>query len=557
MAEQAVDLRSTLSTLRRHRRALSAVAALGAAAGVCWVFLWPPQYSSTSQVLLPPVQSAQDSSGQTTRDVDTTIRVASSEVVIGPAGKTLKPPMPATALSRHVTVTALSTDVLQIEGTANTPKSAQEIASAVANAEVTYVTESSSSLTAAQQAELASRRKDLQSSLDKVNEQIDKTTARKRLESPSTAQGQADAAALAQLTSEQANLVLQLDQVKSRAAGVQPTAGASIIQAASPAKRAGLVSQFILFGAVGALAAFAVVALLVLSFARRDRRVRYRDEIADAVGSAVIASVRTRVPKTVAGWRSLLEDYDPGTVDAWALRQALRQLESEESVTGPRRTGQRDAKVRHPLSVTVVTLSDDGRGLAVGPQLAAYAASVGIRTRLVAAQGHDTAAPLWAACSGAGDREVRPGLLVSTGGAEQDSAELTVVIAVVDRHEPRLQDLPDSSVTILALAPGTATPEDLARTAVTADDAGMRIAGVVVADPDALDRTTGRLLQHERSQQVPLPTRLTGMGTPSSATTAPASSSGNAARSSGGRSGGAARGNPGRSGGSSSRRRRG
>ena len=40
------------------------------------------------------------------------------------------------------------------------------------------------------------------------------------------------------------------------------------------------------------------------------------------------------------------------------------------------------------------------------------------------------------------------------------------------------------------------------------DEAGRRIQGVVVTDPDNFDRTSGRLLQRDRVQQIPLPTRL-------------------------------------------------
>jgi capsular polysaccharide biosynthesis protein len=551
MSEQAVDLRSTLSILRRNRRPLLGAATVGAAAGVCAALLWPPLYTSSSLVLLPP---AQDGSGQAiTRDVETTIRVASSEVVMAPAGKDLTPAVSARRLAKRVEVTAPTTDVIQIQARDETPQGAQTIARAVAKSEVRYATAASSSLTAAQQAALANRRKDLQSSLDRVNTEIDKTTARKMGEDPSSAQGKADAAALAQLTAQQANLVLQLDQVKSTAAGVKPTGGASIIQAASPAKRPGLIGRYVLSGFLGLLAAIALASVLVVSFARRDRRVRYRDQIADAVGSTVIASVRSHVPKTVAGWHTLLEGYDPGTVDTWALRQALRQLEAEEAATRPRRPGQAGAKVRHPLSITVVSLSNDQRGLAVGPQLAAYAASTGIRTRLVAAQGHESAASLWAACSGKDEVEIRPNLLVSTSHREQDDAELTILLAVLDHDHPQLQEVPETSVTVLALSPGTATAEDLARAAVTSDDAGMRITGVVVVDPDPLDRTTGRLLQRERSQQVPLPTRLTGMNTAASGAAGPAAR-GSTTRGSSGRNK-SGRGNSGRSGGSGSRRR--
>jgi hypothetical protein len=64
---------------------------------------------------------------------------------------------------------------------------------------------------------------------------------------------------------------------------------------------------------------------------------------------------------------------------------------------------------------------------------------------------------------------------------------------------------------VLAIASGAASAEDLARVAVRADDAGRRIDALVVADPDDLDRTTGRLLHRERAQQVALPGRLTGL----------------------------------------------
>ena len=253
-----------------------------------------------------------------------------------------------------------------------------------------------------------------------------------------------------------------------------------------------------------------LAAIVLLLRSRRDRKLRYRDEIADALGSPVIASVRSRVPRAAAGWTSLLEDYTPGTVDAWALRQALHQLVLDGSPVG-RPLAERGEGVEHTaMTITVITLSDDPRGLAMGPQLAAYAASSGIPTALVAGQRHESAASLWAAFSQGRD-EVRPGLLVDAHARDGHDVDLTVVLAVVDRRKPELGALPESSVAILAVSSGSATAEELALTAVTADDAGSRIAGIIVADPDDLDRTTGRLLQHERAQQIPLPTRLTGV----------------------------------------------
>lgn len=90
--------------------------------------------------------------------------------------------------------------------------------------------------------------------------------------------------------------------------------------------------------------------------------------------------------------------------------------------------------------------------------------------------------------------------------------EFTVLVVVVDRHEPTVMDIPASPATVLAISPGVGSREDLARLAVAVDDAGRRIDGIVVADPDPEDRTSGRLMLDERSRQEPLPMRTTGMG---------------------------------------------
>lgn len=511
MAEQSVDLRSTLSILRRHRLVLALAALIGVAAGLCFVLLRPPTYASAAQVLLPPVKQAD---GQTpARDVKTEIRIATSDGVLGPAGEAVTPSMSVQAMAKHVKVSAPTADVLEIVASADTPDRAEALAAAVATAEVEYATKASSSLTNTELAALQQREADLRESLATVGAEIKKAQARKVGEDPAGVQGKADAAALAQLTAQQAGLVLQIDQVKERAAVSRPDGTATIIQEASPAKRPGLVGRSIAYSLLGLVVAGVIAAIILTLLGKRDRKLRYRDEIADALGSPVIASIRSRVPRAVAGWTSLLETYAPGTVDAWALRQALHQLVFDGSPVGRRHGEEGDEATRPPMSITVITLAEDPRGLAMGPQLAAYAASSGVRTALVAGQRHESAAPLWAAFS-QGKEEVRPGLLVDAHPRDGREAELTVVLAVVDRRKPELVALPESSVTILAVSSGSATAEELALTAVTADDAGRRIAGIIVADPDNLDRTTGRLLQHERSQQIALPTRLTGVPSP-------------------------------------------
>ena len=513
MPEQPLDVHFALSALRRHRRTLIGAGVLGAVMGIGPVILWPPMYASSSLVLLPPKTT---DPSQAAELVKTDLRVASSGAVVVPASKQLRPPMSPEILVEHLQVSAVTPSVLEIKGLADDPRRAEEISRAVANSDVAYLADAASSLSNARRAAINGRVKELRATLEQVDQQVRETTARQQREAPGSARSSADATALAKLTAQQGNLVLQLDSLRSELEAVQPSGGgASVIQTASPAARAGLLTRYVYASAAGVLVAVLIAAATILFLTRRDRRLRYRDDIADAVGSPVIASVRTHVTGSVAGWISLLHDYTPGTVDAWAWRQALRRLTLVRSSggTGRNRTGK--GKVEHPSSITVISLSGDPRGLAAGPQLATYAASVGLSTRLVPAQRHEDAAALWAACASFEQgEESRPGLCVKTDPQESEQVDLDVVLVVADRHEPKLPEIPEGSVVIMSLSAGSTTAEELARVAVTVDDSGKRIQGIVVADPDYLDRTTGRLLQHERAQQIPLPARVPGTPTP-------------------------------------------
>jgi len=545
VAEQAVDMQLVLSGLRRHRGIVIGAALLGALLGIGSVLLWPPMYASSSLVLLPTRAAADPE--QMAEQVKTETRIATSDSVLGPAARGLRPRMPVGALARHVSVTSETPLVLKIQGRAEEPRRAEDISRAVANAEVAYIAKSSSSPSNARRALLTAREKELRETLEETAEQVRATTARLRGEEPQSPQGKADATALAKLTAERGRLVLQLDQVQSETAEtIQPSAGASIIQGSSPAKRAGLLGRYLGATLTGMLLAVLLAAGAITLLTRRDPRLYFRDDIADAVGTPVIASVGTPATGSVADWISLLHDYTPGIVDAWALRRALRQLGFTELPSASEKNNR--AKVEHPRSIAVITLSGDQRGLAAGPELAAYVASAGVRTHLVAAQRHETAAALWAAFAGLEQgQETRPGLSVDTrshpldrpvhrlGPAdsqprsrrpprtsppptrrphERPHVDLTVVLAVLDRQEPKLLDLPADTVVVLALSAGSATAQELARAAVAVDEAGERIRAIVVTDPDHLDRTSGRLLQYDRVRQIPLPTRLTSTPAP-------------------------------------------
>ena len=311
MSERTVDLRATLSGFRRHRRVLVGAAILGAAVGIGSVILWPPTYSSSSLVLLPP--KAADPN-QMAEAVQTDVRISTSDSVLGPAARSLEPPMSRRVLAEHVEVAAVTPLVLQITAKADDPKRAEEMSRAVAVSDVSFVTESASALTNARRASITARLKDLGQAKDTVEEQIRATTARQQSEDPGTGPGRADAATLAALTARRGELVLQIDQLRSETEVVQPSGGASVIQGASPAKRAGLVPRYLFTTLTASLLALLLASVLVTLLTRRNQRLYFRDDIADAVGSPVIASVSSRP----ASWSPAGSRCSTDTTPRWS-----------------------------------------------------------------------------------------------------------------------------------------------------------------------------------------------------------------------------------------------
>lgn len=511
MSEQTLDLHRALSIVRRQRRTIAAVTALGALGGVLLVQVHPPQYSSTTKVLLP-AQSAQagGQSGQDAgRDMDTELQIAISDVVLVPASRAVSPPLSLEETRDRVTVTAGAGDVLKFEATGRSASAAEALAVAVADAEVAYQDNASSSLSQIQLAALEERRADLQRQLETVAQEIQRTRARLEGAPPDTERSKNDASTLAQLTAQQSDLVLQDSALQDRL-DASRTGSASVIESATPATRPLAWVYYGLWALAGALMGFLLAAGVAIAFGRRDRRLRTRDEIADALGSPVLASVRGRSPRDAAGWSSLLEGYTPDAVDTWAWRQALDTLGLAE-VLSARATA--TGKVRPPTRfLTVVSLSDDPRGLALGTQLASHLSSLGVETAVTAFQRHDSADACWTALSSypAGEK-IRPRLRVEWRRRRLADVDVVVRIAVIDRREPALPVMEGQPAAVLALASASATAEDLARAAVAVFESGGRIHGIFVADPDPLDRTTGRLVGAERSRQVPLPYRLTGL----------------------------------------------
>ncbi len=279
---------------------------------------------------------------------------------------------------------------------------------------------------------------------------------------------------------------------------------AGILRAAIPTPGTSLLAQLLITGVTGAVAGMAAGMVGILAVGRGDRRLRWRDQLADAIGVPVLMSVWVRRPSGPADWAALLADYDPDAADTWRFRRALRYLGLDDPQAGG--SGR--------FSITVLSFASDQRALALGPQLAVFAATQGVRTELVISpRQDDSIAALCAACE-SGVSPGRPGRLRAIVADHDDpvlpGAVLTVIVAVMDDERPQLGRLWRTDATLLGVSSGAVTAEQLAQAAAAAATDGRDITGILLADPDPADQTTGRFPQLERPIKNSMPTRMTG-----------------------------------------------
>jgi capsular polysaccharide biosynthesis protein len=276
----------------------------------------------------------------------------------------------------------------------------------------------------------------------------------------------------------------------------------------------GALEALIITGLIGALAGFVIGAIVALAISRKDKRLRGRDEIANSIGIPVLASIPVDHPHDAPGWARLLDSYKPAFVYAWRMRKALQEL-------GPAGGSLGDGDEPEKFSVTVLSLSSDPGALALGPQLAVFVASLGVPVALVIGpqQDENATAALRAACVAVAPASAsRPGslrIVVHDGGGIDDlpAAELTVVVCVIDGWTPQIPETMQTSVTVLGISAGAVSAEQLARAAMVAATHGSEVAGILVADPETTDQTTGRIPHLTRPAQHRKPRRLSGMAT--------------------------------------------
>jgi len=368
--------------------------------------------------------------------METQVVIAGSQPVLTQALPKISPSMSLTELSSNVTITGLTDSVLSVAGKAKSPSEAEEIATAVANSYVEFVSSSSS----------------------------------------------------------------PVGKVQAR-----------VFEPAVAATGGGLAMTAALYGLIGLFAGGLIGFIVAVIRSRGDRRLRQRDDIANSIGVPVVADIPVAHPANAQGWTKLLDEYEPGPVQSWRLRTLIEQLGITDMAPNSTRGG---------FSLTVVTLTSDSNALALGPQLATFAAALGIPTALVLGpqQVPTTAAALRAAC--AADDGNRRGRLLRTvvsddGRFSDPRAALVVMVVVMDGASPRMPDMMTTKATLLGVSSGGATADQLASAATAAMADGHHIAGILVADPDPEDKTTGRIPRLGRGVQAARPNRLGGVATES------------------------------------------
>ncbi len=472
MSQQALDLRTSMQIVRQHKVLMGIFVALGILGGVAFAVLKPPMLSSTALIALPAADSIQPAntnggstttttSGGSSTDPFTAeqVVVAGSYPVLRGALPDVRPATSLVELRRDIQVGSTAPDLVSVTATGKTAAGAEATANAVAESYIRYVG------------------------------------------SPHSAVGRIKAQLLAQASS-----------------------------ATGPSR----IERLIIYALLGALAGFVIGVILSLAVGRRDRRLRQRDEIANSVGIPVLASVSVAHPANAAGWTKLFEDYRPTAVHSWQLSTALEQLGMARpfgrlSVNGNGSSSHDDrapgyeVNGRGGFSVAVVSLSSDPHALALGPQLAVFAASQGIPTSLVIGPQQDTAAAATAslriACSTPPSQaSKRNGLLRIAAYDEpgldlRPDAGLVVAIVVVDSREPVMPRTLRTNATVIGVSAGAATAEQLARAVVTAAADRREIPGILVADPLETDQTSGRIPDLARPGRPRLPNRLRGVVT--------------------------------------------
>jgi hypothetical protein len=255
--------------------------------------------------------------------------------------------------------------------------------------------------------------------------------------------------------------------------------------------------------AVGAVSGLLVGALIAFILGRRDRRLRRRDDISAAAGAPVMASLSAQRPKTEGDWLHLLENWQPSVPDRAHLHRLLDALGVRDSAPKLQLALRSAEPPDEPgVDVTIIGLVGDRRALAAAPEVAAFAAGLGLPTAFAVHGDHESTEALRQACAARHQppRTPKGNLLTYERPPElmPDNVALTVTFRLVSADPLDMMSYLDAGVTtsrpmitLLAVSTRQAMANELDFVAATLGKHGLHLSGVLVVDPDPSDTTAG------------------------------------------------------------------
>lgn len=513
--EPTLTLRSLMRDLRRSLRIVLVLVLAGLVGGIVYAVVEPAMPTASSYVLLPA--SGTNADGQPIQDPQTYAAIIVSPSVLSPAAKAAGVTLPFQALQHRVTVTPVTADDLQITVKAASGRQAINFANDVALAFISYA--NNSAVVAGEQVQqLGSQQASIQkiiSQLEAARTQAENSLATEQSGTTLYTSTENDILQLDDNISQakiQNQLISEyIDTTKDSASGL--SSGVVLLDRAQWATLPSITRWLELAG-IGLLGGLLIGIVVALVRGRTDSRLTRRDDIAAAAGVPVISSMSLG-----RRWRSpdfgyLLDGWSPSVAESARYARLLHGV-STNATSGEHADGKgistvngtnghgRDstlAIVEKGLEVTFALYSGDIFAQAVVVRLAAYAASIGLPVTVVLPE-EALLSQLSAALerrSDESDRRRRNLEVVSAGRVGRwDGRSLRIHVLVLDKSDPAFSEnayraigAPGSA--LLVVSAGFATREQVADAREGTSYEHLQLTGVVVANPEPSDPTTGR-----------------------------------------------------------------
>jgi capsular polysaccharide biosynthesis protein len=505
--EQVLSLRETLRVVLRYRRVVTILAAIGLVVGLGVALSLPTLVSAKSLVLLP--SSPIGTNGAPVREVQTDVLIALSPTVLMPAAQKAGVHLPYATLLKHVSITSITDDVVSIVAKASSATQAEALSNAIANQFLSYTAGQAGISQSGVEAELTVEENELNSdiSTDAANIKIDTKTLSSI--NPSSPDYTSLQNVINTYAADEGNENNELINVKTELSSAETTGNtqgldAIVLQKANTATKPS-PARFPELGAFGLGIGLIIGLVVALVKGRKDTRLRQRDDIARATGVPVIASVSSIRPNKSDDLLGVLEDFEPSVAD----RASLRRLIDEMGV--PRHYVQNGARLSQNgssahsegLDVWAFVLEGDDKAISAAAGVPAFAASIGVPVALVVGGTNRSTHQLAIACAARDPLDPgasRPNFLTyaSVPSSPPTGVSLTVTLEVVNPLtldvgdiEAPIPSVDRVSTAILVVSAGFARSDELEVVALAAEHHGRPLTGVVVADPEPSDKTSG------------------------------------------------------------------